>query len=134
MFTSGYLWSKGWILLQGPSPTSTPGTKLLSLAIKSLGGSYQLAKYASRFSLLSSLQSNVSFVAYHAQALSVLTHVGTVNSSLDLAKKAKHSLLELPFKLQFPLKGYGNPICACDDCWIRKNPFHDIYHKYSVKR
>jgi hypothetical protein len=66
------------------------------LAIKSLGGTYpkvcnfllQLAQCASRFSLLSSLQSNSSFVAYHAQALSVLTHVGTANSILDLAKKA----------------------------------------------
>jgi hypothetical protein len=48
----------------------------------------QLAQCASRFSLLSALQSNASFVAYHAQALSVLTHVGTANRILDLAKKA----------------------------------------------
>ena len=73
-----------------------PGTKFLPLAIESLGGTHpevrnfllQLAQCASRFSLLSAFQSNASFVAYHAQALSVLTHVGTANSILDLAKKA----------------------------------------------
>ena len=77
-----------------------PGTKFLPLAIESLGGTHpevrnfplQLAKCASRFSLLSPLQSDASFVAYHAQALSVLTHVGTANSILDLAKKANTTL------------------------------------------
>ncbi len=73
-----------------------PGTKFLPLAIESLSSTHpevcnfliQLAQCASRFSLLSAFQSNASFVAYHAQALSVLTHVGTANSILDLAKKA----------------------------------------------
>jgi hypothetical protein len=73
-----------------------PGTKFLPLAIESLCGTHpevrnfllQLVQCASRFSLLSAFQSNASFVAYHAQALSVLTHVGTANSILDLAKKA----------------------------------------------
>jgi hypothetical protein len=52
---------------------------------KAASSNYQCA---SRFSLLSAFQSNASFVAYHAQALSVLTHVGTANSILDLAKNA----------------------------------------------
>ncbi len=72
-----------------------PGTKFLPLAIESLGTHpevrnflLQLAQCASRSSLISALQSNASFVAYHAQVLSVLTHVGTANSILDLAKKA----------------------------------------------
>ncbi len=40
----------------------------------------------SHFSL-HALKQNASFVAYHAQALSVLTHVGTAHSILDPSKK-----------------------------------------------
>ncbi len=77
-----------------------PGTKFFALAIESLGGTHpevrnfllQLAKCASRFWLLSTLQSNASFVAYHAKALSVRAHVGTAKSILNLAKKANTTL------------------------------------------
>ena len=70
-----------------------PGTKFVPLTIESLGGTRpEIAKCASRFSLLSPLQSDASFVAYHAQEPSVLPHVGTANSILDLAKKANATL------------------------------------------
>jgi hypothetical protein len=73
-----------------------PGAKFLPLAIESLGGTdpkvrnflLQLDQCASRLLLLSALQSYASFIAYHVQALSVLTYVGTANSIVDLAKKA----------------------------------------------